>query len=344
MYFLKRLAFLVPLLLVISMIAFALVRVAPGGPFDKERKPASPEIERNLKAKYHLDERLWKQYLRFLGIGYAFYDEDVVFNKHDELVVTKRYFLKGRDGKFIFVLFDGGIIRGDFGPSLKYRNHGVTDIIAQGLPVSITLGLSAFALALGLGIPVGFYAAVRKGGFGDYAGSFVAILAVCIPALVVGPLLVMGLAIRWRIFPVGLWETPWHVVLPTVTLGLYFAGRVARLMREGMLGTLHDQFIVTARAKGLDDTTVLLKHALRIAILPVVSYSGPLLADLLTGSFVVENLFRIPGIGVFMVNSSLNRDYPMVVGLVLLYAVLLLVLNLLVDVAYSYLDRRVKYE
>jgi oligopeptide transport system permease protein len=304
MYFLKRLAFLVPLLLVISMIAFALVRVAPGGPFDKERKPASPEIERNLRAKYHLDEPLWQQYLRWLG----------------------------------------GVVQGDFGPSLKYRNHGVTDIIAQGLPVSVTLGMSAFALALGLGIPVGFYAAVRRGEFGDYAGSFVAILAVCIPALVVGPLLVMGLAIRWRLFPVGLWETPWHVVLPTVTLGLYFAGRVARLMREGMLGTLHDQFIVTARAKGLGDTTVLLKHALRIAILPVVSYSGPLLADLLTGSFVVENLFRIPGIGVFMVNSSLNRDYPMVVGLVLLYAVLLLVLNLLVDVAYSYLDRRVKYE
>lgn len=304
MYFLKRLAFLAPLLLIISMIAFALVRIAPGGPFDKERKPASPEIERNLRAKYHLDEPLWQQYLRWLG----------------------------------------GVVQGDLGPSLKYRNHGVTDIIAQGLPVSITLGLSAFALALGLGIPVGFYAAVRKGGFGDFAGSFVAILAVCIPALVVGPLLVMGLAIRWRLFPVGLWETPWHVVLPTVTLGLYFAGRVARLMREGMLGTLHDQFIVTARAKGLGDTTVLLKHALRIAILPVVSYSGPLLADLLTGSFVVENLFRIPGIGVFMVNSSLNRDYPMVVGLVLLYATMLLVLNLLVDVAYSYLDRRVKYE
>ncbi len=303
-YFLKRFAFLIPLLLVISMIAFALVRVAPGGPFDKERKPASPEIERNLRAKYHLDEPLWRQYLRWLG----------------------------------------GVVQGDLGPSLKYRNHGVTDIIAQGLPVSVTLGVSAFALALGLGIPVGFYAAVRRGEFGDYAGSFVAILAVCIPALVVGPLLVMGLAIRWRLFPVGLWETPWHVVLPTVTLGLYFAGRVARLMREGMLGTLHDQYIVTARAKGLDDTTVLLKHALRIAVLPVVSYSGPLLADLLTGSFVVENLFRIPGIGVFMVNSSLNRDYPMVVGLVLLYAVLLLVLNLLVDVAYSYLDRRVKYE
>ena len=163
-------------------------------------------------------------------------------------------------------------------------------------------------------------------------------------SLVVGPLLIMGLAIHWRLLPVALWTSPAHVVLPTLTLGLYFSGRVARLMREGMLTTLHEHYITTARAKGLDDTTVLLKHALRIAVLPVVSYSGPLLADLLTGSFIVENLFQIPGIGVFMVNSSLNRDYPMVIGLVLLYAALLLVLNLLVDVAYSYLDRRVKYE
>ena len=154
----------------------------------------------------------------------------------------------------------------------------------------------------------------------------------------------MIFAVKLQLLPVGLWDSPMHVVLPTLTLGLYFSGRVARLMREGMLTTLHEQFIVTARAKGLDDTTVLLKHALRIAILPVVSYSGPLLADLLTGSFIVENLFQIPGVGVFMVNSSLNRDYPMVIGLVLLYATLLLVLNLFVDVAYSYLDRRVKYE
>lgn len=202
----------------------------------------------------------------------------------------------------------------------------------------------AFALSLGIGIPLGFWSAARRGEWGDYTGSFLSILAVCVPALVVGPLLVMGLAIQWQLLPVALWTSPAHVILPTLTLGLYFSGRVARLMREGMLTTLHEQYIVTARAKGLNDTTVLLKHALRIAILPVVSYSGPLLADLLTGSFIVENLFQIPGVGVFMVNSSLNRDYPMVIGLVLLYATLLLVLNLLVDVAYSYLDRRVKYE
>jgi oligopeptide transport system permease protein len=303
-YFLKRLALLPPLLLLISALAFVLVRLAPGGPFDKERKPASPEIERALLARYHLDEPIWRQYLRFAG----------------------------------------GLLHGDFGASLKYRNHTVTDIIRQGLPVSLTLGLLAFAFALGLGIPAGFYSAMRRGRWDDYGVSLLALLAVCVPGFVVGPILVMWLAIYWRLFPVALWVTPLHMVLPTLSLGLYFAGKISRLMREGMLQTMQMEFINTARAKGLSETAVLLKHAFRLAVLPVVSYSGPLLADLLTGSFVVENLFQIPGLGVFMVNSSLNRDYPMVVGLVLLYAVLLLVLNLVVDLAYCVLDPRVKYE
>ena len=302
MYFLKRILFMVPLLILISFLAFVLVRVAPGGPFDKERKPASPEIERNLRAKYHLDEPLWKQYARYLG----------------------------------------GLAHGDFGPSLKYRDHSVNDIVAQGLPVSLSLGLLAFLFAQGIGIPLGFYTAARRAKWGDYIGSFFALLAVCIPGFVVGPLLIMALAVRWRLFPPSLWETPWHVVLPTIALGLYFGGKIARIMREGMLTTMNAEFITTARAKGLGDWEVLVKHAFRLAVLPVVSYSGPLLADLLTGSFVVENIFQIPGIGVFLVNSSLSRDYPMVVGLVLLYAALLLVMNLLVDISYSLLDPRVK--
>lgn len=304
MYFLKRVLFIIPLLLVISSLAFLLVHVAPGGPFDRERKPATPEIEAHLKAKYHLDEPLWKQYLRFLG----------------------------------------SLAHGDFGPSLKYRNHSVNDIIAQGLPVSLTLGALAFCFAMGVGLPLGFLTAVRRGSWADYGGSFLALLVVCVPAFVAGPLVIVLFAIHWRWFPVGLWESPWHAVLPTVTLGLYFSGKVARLLREGMLTTLQSEFITTARAKGLSEPAVLLTHAFRIAVLPVVSYAGPMLADLLTGSFVVENIFQIPGLGVFIVNSSLNRDYPMVVGLVLLYAILLLVLNLLVDISYSWLDRRVKYE
>jgi oligopeptide transport system permease protein len=243
-----------------------------------------------------------------------------------------------------YLRFLAGLARGDFGASLKYRNHTVTDLILQGLPVSLTLGLLAFGVAVGLGVPAGFYGAMRRGGWADYGLSLLTLLAVCVPAFVIGPLLVLGLAVWWSVFPPALWETPRHVVLPTLSLGLYFAGKVARLLREGMQQTMSQDFIKTARAKGLSETGVQLKHALRLAILPVVSYAGPMLADLLTGSFVVENLFQIPGIGVFLVNSSLSRDYPMVVGLVLLYAMLLLGLNLLVDLAYAVLDPRVRYE
>lgn len=304
MYFLKRILFAVPLLLVISALAFVLVRLAPGGPFDRERAPASPEIERNLRAKYHLDEPVWKQYLRYL----------------DDLA------------------------HGDFGVSLKYRNHTVNDIIAQGLPVSMLLGALAFGFAMGVGLPVGFYTAARRGRWQDYAGSFFAVLVVCVPGFVVAPLLILTFAIKLRWLPVGLWETPWHMILPPVALGLFFAGKVARLMREGMLSAMQSEFVTAARSKGLAENALLLKHAVRIAILPVVSYSGPMLADLLTGSFVIENIFQIPGIGVFLVNSSLNRDYTVVVGLSLLYAMLLVALNLLVDFAYTWLDPRVKYE
>lgn len=302
MYLLRRILFLVPLLLVISLLSFGLLRMAPGGPFDRERAPASEEIERQLRARYHLDESIPHQYLRWLGDA----------------------------------------AHGDLGLSLKYRNHSVSGIIRDGLPVSLTLGLLAFGFALGFGVPLGFYSAVRRGAWSDWGGSFLALVFICVPGFVVGPVLVLvfGLKLGW--FPVGLWGAPLQAVLPMVALGLYFGGRVARLLREGMTQALQSEFIRTARAKGLSEFAVLTRHALRLAIMPVVSYSGPMLADLLTGSFVVENLFQIPGIGVFMVNSSLSRDYPLVVGLVLLYAVLLLVLNLLVDLTYGLLDPRVR--
>jgi oligopeptide transport system permease protein len=303
-YFVKRLFFAIPLLLVISALAFALVHLAPGGPFDRERAPASPEIERNLKAKYHLDEPVWKQYCRYLG----------------------------------------NLAHGDFGPSLKYRNHTVNDIIAQGLPVSMTLGGLAFCFAMAVGLPVGFFTAARRGRWEDYAGSFLAMLAVCVPGFVLAPLLILGFSIKLNLLPVALWESPWHMILPTIALGLFFAGKIARLTREGMLNAVQSEFVTAARAKGLGETTLLLRHAFRIAVLPVVSYSGPMLADLLTGSFIIENIFQIPGIGVFLVNGSINRDYTVVVGLSLLYAMLLIALNLIVDFAYTVLDPRVKYE
>lgn len=304
MYFLRRILLLIPLLLVISFMAFALVRLTPGSPFDRERKPGSPEIERAIQAKYHLDEPFLKQYFRYIG----------------------------------------GLLQGDFGPSLKYRNHTVTDVVLQALPVSMTLGAIAFGFAMGVGLPVGFFTAARRGRWPDYAGSFFAILMVCVPALVMAPVLVMMLGIKWQLLPVAQWISPWHMILPVAALGLFFSGRIARLMREGMLNTMKSEYITTARAKGLSENAVLLKHGFRLAVLPVVSYAGPLLADLLTGAFVIEAIFQIPGLGTHFVNSSLNKDYTMTVGLALLYAALLVGMNLLVDFLYTLLDPRVKYE
>ena len=319
-YFLRRLLLILPLTWVIVTLAFFLVRVAPGGPFDRERKPASLAVERALAEKYHLDESLFSQYLRFLGLKWE------------------------RQPEGGWQRAPGGLIAGDLGLSLKYRNHTVSDIILQGLPVSLSLGVLAFGFAIGFGIPIGFYTAVRRGQFADWAGSLLALVVICIPGFVIGPVLILVFALQAGWFPVGLWGSPLHAVLPMVALGLYFGGRVARLTREGMTQALQSEYIRTARAKGAGELRVLLRHAFPTAVMPVVSYSGPMLADLLTGSFVVENIFQIPGIGVFMVNSSLSRDYTMVVGLVMLYAVLLLVLNLAVDLAYSLLDPRVRYD
>ncbi|MBU6410563.1 MAG: ABC transporter permease [Verrucomicrobia bacterium] len=315
MYFVKRIVFAVPLLIVISALAFALVHLAPGGPFDRERAPASPEIERNLRAAYHLDEPLWKQYLRFFGLVWD----------------------KGPDGRWHHA-------PASFNVSFKYRDHRVSDIIAQSLPVSLLLGGLAFGFAMGVGLPLGFLTAARRGQWQDYGGSIAAMLMVCVPGFVVAPLLILSFAIKWRLLPVALWVTPWHVILPTISLGLFFAGKIGRLFREGMLSAMQSEFVTAARAKGLGENWVLVKHAVRIAILPVVSYSGPMLADLLTGSFVIETIFQIPGLGFFFINSSLNSDYTLTVDLALLYAALLIGLNLLADLAYTLLDPRVKYE
>jgi oligopeptide transport system permease protein len=315
MYFLKRLAYAVPLLLLISLVAFLLVHAAPGGPFDRERAPASPEVTRQLQARYHLNEPLGKQYLRYLGL---MWEKDAQGHWRHEPA--------------------------SWNVSLKYRNHSVSDVITQAFPVSLLLGALAFGFAMGIGLPVGFFSAARRGRWEDYGGSLFALLVVCVPGLVVAPLLIMLFAIHWRLLPVALWGSPLHAILPTMALGLFYSGKIARLLREGMLNTMPSEFIIAARAKGLGENGLLLKHAFRIGVLPVVSYAGPMLADLLTGSFVIENIFQIPGLGVYFINSSLNLDYTMTVGLAVLYAALLIALNLAVDFTYTLLDPRVKYE
>jgi oligopeptide transport system permease protein len=299
---LRRLALIPVLAFTVATLGFFLLRAAPGGPFDQNRAPASREVEAAIRARYHLDEPLLRQYLRF----------------------------------------SRQLLRGDLGPSLKYRNHTVNDILAQTLPVSLVLGLLAFGLAIGVGIPVGFAAAVRRGGWPDHLASILAVVGICIPVFVLGPLLVLvfGLGLRW--LPVALWGSWEFTVLPSAALGLFFAARVSRLMREGLLEVLGSPFIQAARAKGLSPSAVLARHAFRGAVLPVVSYSGPMLADLLTGSFIVENLFQIPGTGVFFVNSFFSRDYPMMIGLAVVYSVLLQLLNLASDLAVRVLDPRVR--
>jgi len=300
---LQRLA-LVPLIAwLVATGGFFLLRLAPGGPFDRDRAPASAEVEAALRAKYHLDEPLHRQYLRCLG----------------------------------------GWVVGDFGPSLKYRNHTVNDILAQSLPVSAVLGLLAGGVAFGIGIPVGAWGALRRGLWPDRLASMLAVVGICIPSFILGPVLVLvfGLQLAW--LPPALWGSWKNSILPVLALGLYFAARVSRLTREGMTDVLRSPFVRTARAKGLSPGAIVRRHALRGSLLPVAAYAGPMLADLLTGSFIVENLFQIPGTGVFFVNSFLNRDYPMMIALAVLYSVLLQGLNLASDLALRSLDPRVRH-
>lgn len=301
-FFLRRLLGIFPLLLIVSLLAFVLVRLAPGGPFDRERELGSPEAERLLREKYLLDAPLWKQYLNYLS----------------------------------------QLAQGDFGNSLKHRNHSVNDVIAQGLPVSLWLGGLAFVFSVCWGVPLGCLSATAKHKGTRLFADAASMLAICIPALVVGPILIMVFAVKLRWLPVALLDSPAHFLLPVATLGIYYSGHVARLAHQGIQSTLQSEFVVAARAKGLRETTILIRHVLPIGLLPVVSYSGPLLADLLTGSFVVENLFQIPGIGVFLIQSSLSRDYPMIVGLAMVYAFLLIFLNLLVDISYRRIDPRIR--
>jgi len=303
-YLVKRLCLFVPLLLVITLLSFCLVRIAPGGPFDRERAPLTPEVEQQLKARYHLDESLLKQYMRFLS----------------------------------------GALQLDFGPSLRYRSHSVYEIIRESAPVSAILGLLAFGFALGFGLPIGFYTAARRGRWQDYTSSLIIIVMMCTPGFILAPILVLVLSLKLKLLPPALWGNIEHVVLPTIALGLIYAGRVARLFRGSLLEVSQNEFILLARAKGLPESKVLLRHVARLAILPVVTYCGPMLADLLTGSFVIENIFQIPGSGMMLVHAALNSDYTLVVGLVTFYAITLISLNLCVDVCYAVIDPRIRYE
>ncbi len=302
-FIIKRLAGMVPLILLIAFFSFLFMRTAPGGPFDDERS-LPPQIEANLRAKYHLDEPILTQFGRYLV----------------------------------------DLAHGDLGPSFKYQSRTVNEIIAQSAPVSLTLGAVALLLALGIGITSGVVSATRRHTAGDHAAMVLAMLGVCVPNFVLGPVLIIIFAFKLGWLPVGGWGSPAQILLPALTLGAIRASYIARLTRTGMLEVLGQDYIRTAHAKGLAARVVTMRHALKIAILPVVSYLGPAMASILVGSVVVEQIFHVPGLGSFFVQSAINRDYTLAMGTVLFYSTMLIGLNLVVDVAYRVLDPRVEYE
>jgi oligopeptide transport system permease protein len=301
-FLLRRLLVALPTLLLVITAAFFMMRAAPGSPFETSRK-LPVEVEKNIMAKYGMDRPLPVQYAAYLG----------------------------------------GVVRGDFGPSLKYTNKSVIDIIRQGFPTSLTIGLSALTLASFLGVFLGVMAALRQNQAFDFATMALAILGVCIPTFVTGPILLQVFASWLGWAPTGgVSNGARSLILPVLTLSLPQIAIISRLTRAGMIEALRSNYVRTARAKGLPNSAIVFKHALRAGILPLVSYLGPACAGLVTGSLVVEQVFNLPGLGKSFITGALQRDYTVVMGVVILYATLILALNLLADVIQALLDPRVK--
>ncbi|MEE9511208.1 MAG: oligopeptide ABC transporter permease OppB [Gammaproteobacteria bacterium] len=300
---LKRVFGAIPTLLVLIALAFFLIKVAPGGPFDTDRR-IPPEIEANLQAAYNLDEPLYIQ----------------------------------------FGLYLGGLLRGDFGPSFQYRDYTVTELIATGFPVSLRLGGFAMLLAFFVGVAVGTIAALKQNSFTDHAAMAVAMTGISIPNFVMAPLLVLLFAVTLKWLPAGGLGDWRNFVLPVIALALPQIAYIARLTRGSMIEVLRADFIRTARAQGLPQRAVIIRHALKPALLPVISYLGPATAAIITGSVVIEQIFGVPGLGRFFIQGALNRDYTLVMGVVVFYGVLIIVFNLIVDLVYGWLDPRVQYQ
>jgi len=325
MRFLLRRAFWFAVTLwAVVTVSFFLMRAVRGGPFSAERS-LHPVIERNIEARYHLDWPLWKQYLQYVG--------PLNLDPHGPDFV-------GGDGSQIL----GGVLTGDLGPSFKYRDFTVNDILGQSLPISMTLGILALLWAIVLGVGSGLFSAVCRGGRLDLSMRLVATAGIALPNFVIAGFLVLLLVFGVPLFPVAGWGTPAHFVLPALALGAPFAAYISRLTRTGMLEVLSQDFIRTAHAKGLPQKTILLRHALKGGILPVISYLGPAVAGILTGSLVIEKIFAIPGTGTHFVNSALNRDYTLAMGVTILYTALVYSLNTLVDLAYTFLDPRIRLD
>lgn len=304
LFVLKRLLQAIPVLFLVITITFFMVRAAPGGPFDEERV-VPPDVLKQLNKRYHLDDPLWKQYVDYLG----------------------------------------NVVQGDFGPSFKYPTHTVNDLISAGFPATLELSLYAITFALVVGLAAGLLAALKRNTWLDYTPMSVAMIGICMPTFVLGPilLLIFGLWLGW--LPVAGWgQIPGDKILPAITLGSVYAAYIARISRGGMLEVLSQDYIRTAKAKGLSNTRIVFVHALRGGLAPVVSYLGPALAGLLSGSFVVETIFQIPGLGRFYVTAAFNRDYTMILGCTIFFAFLIIIFNLLSDTLLVWLNPKLRQD
>lgn len=301
----KRVLEAIPTMLFLITVSFFVMRLAPGSPFTGERN-LPPAVLANIEAKYGLNDPIWLQYLNYLK----------------------------------------NLLQGDFGPSFKYKDHSINHLLEQSLPVSFEIGMYAFIIALTLGVVFGVIAALKQNSFFDYSLMTVAMAGVVVPSFVKAPLFVLVFAITLKWFPAGGWNDGAlrNMVLPVSVLAIAYTSSIARVMRGSMIEVLNSPFIRTARAKGLPTSHIVLKHALRPAILPVISFLGPAFVGIITGSIVIETIFGLPGIGQLFVNGALNRDYSLVLSLTILVGVLTITFNAVVDILYTLIDPKIKYE
>ena len=348
-FIVRRLIGAVPTLFIIIVMAFFLMRSAPGGPFDQERK-LPPEIEKNVMAAYDLDKPLLRQ---FLDVNTAVCGAqitgpmDAAALSANKLTYSDGKYL-GENGRPVRCLggYFGKLLGGDLGPSFKTKDFTVAELIADGAPVSALLGISAIFLAVGIGMTLGTFAALRQNKAADFSIMTMAMIGVTIPSFVMAPILTLVLGVYLHWLPVGGWNEGAleNMILPVVSLSLLQVAVISRLTRGGMIEVLRSNYVRTARAKGLPERLVITRHAMRAALLPLVSYLGPATAGIVTGSLVVEQIFGLPGIGKYFIKGALDRDYTLVMGVVILYATLVILLNLVADVLYGILDPKVRYD
>jgi ABC-type dipeptide/oligopeptide/nickel transport system permease component len=331
----RRLLWLVVVLFVVSLITFLLMHSVPGGPFSRER-PLPQQIIDNLNAKYNLDAPLHEQYLSYIG--------DIVLPR----VTTERLRPSAVEDYLVNIKLPSGeftYLRWmNFGPSYASRSRSVNDIFEEHLPVSLQLGVAALLVAMSVGIPLGVMAALNRNSLLDYAGMGVAIAGVSVPVIITGPILQYLFGVHLKVLPITGWGSAQHILLPAFALGFTHSALLARLTRASLLQVLGEDYVRTARAKGLPERLVIIGHALKNAMIPVITILGPLFALLVTGTIVTETIFGIPGLGRYFISSITGRDYPVIMGTILLFAMVLVLSNLVVDIVYAWLDPRIRFD